>query len=223
VSPAEAQEVPLQVAARPVSGDLAQGKSEHLRLSGGSPDQVGWDDRGQVGDRAAWGRDRDPSVPGRDAGRCSGRQRGTAVQAYPGPIPPPISRRDGDIDRSLEGPQQSPQSRGAPVTENGAVAKRKDSCHPAARVGQTWITHCVHAPMNPVEKPRANPPANRIVADSCLSQLPDRDNPMLTSGDFRHPPVSRVDFSVHSTDKSTRAPVRPSTAAGSGKGPGTRI
>ena len=95
------------------------------------------------------------------------------MQAHANPMHPSVSRRDGDVDRSVEGAEQAQQSSGASVAQHSGIAECQDGSHPAAGVGKTGMAHRVHAAMNAVEKPGADTPSDRVVADSRLSKLPN--------------------------------------------------
>jgi hypothetical protein len=136
VVPAEAQEVPLEVAARAVGFDATpQPHVGELRLPDRPPEEPRSDGTAQVLDRPRRSGHRDAATD-RDEGlgaTLGSGERGTAVQSDTGPAPDAGVGGDRDVDRAGKRPQQPPQGSGAAMTEHRQVAVREHRGHPAPR------------------------------------------------------------------------------------------
>jgi hypothetical protein len=103
------------------------------------------------------------------------------------------------------------------MTENGSRPTCQHGCHPTTLSREVPVADGVNATMNPMQPPRKRPALDSRLVESDLSQLGNRDDPVLTSGNLGDLPVGIGALVSHSATKApgpSDSPLRPELRTG---------
>jgi hypothetical protein len=209
VSPADPQEVALEVAAGAIVVDvIAERQAEHLGL---------------------------PNRPAKLPGRCHSpqildcpRRRGyryvatasevmgpkgsRSVQTDSIPSPSTTPTRDRDVDEFWIALQQTPKGSGTAMADHGIPSTCKDSGHPPALRTETTVPNRIHPAVNPMERPTLHACRDRVSSQSTRDELSERDNAVLPLGNTGNPKVGRGAFFPHVGEEVATPKSSPPTA-----------
>jgi len=128
---------------------------------------------------------------------------------------------NGDVNRAVDEPDQTPKSGGAavayrrtPVVENRLRVRwpsshRENGCHATSLGRESYVANAIHTAMQMVQPTSKHAGPHRIVAHPDAAHLGDGDHSMLTLSRASDQSVGWDDFSVHFTDKSSHPIVSP--------------
>ncbi len=199
VSPADPQEVALEVAAGAVvENAFAERQAEHLGLPN-RPSHLGLrngftevDDRlGRLGDRY--------SMPPSDVG---GGKRLAAMQKDSRSPRSASIPMDRDLDGATQGSQQIPKLSGAPMSDYRTIAASEGGGHPFTVLRDSGVADGIYAAMNSMQSTCLHATNHAGSAQSRFLQLPQGHHAVLPIGDSRDPLVRPVDFVPHTETKS---------------------
>jgi hypothetical protein len=199
VSPADPQEVALEVAAGAVVADvLTERQAEHLDLPNRPPHLGLRNSSTEVDDRLGRLSDRYSMTPS-DVG---GRKRFAAMQTDSRSPRSASIPADRGIDGAAYGSQQIPKLSGAPMTDNRTIAASESGGHPPTVLRDSGMADGIYAAVNPMQSACFNPAAHGISRDAGIVELLRRDHPVLPSRNSRDLLIWPGDFCVHPTHKS---------------------
>ena len=165
-----------------------------LRLAAGAAHEVRRDGALEVVDRALDGGHRDAVMAGDEPGS---RKRGASMQVDAPTRASTALGGDGDVERPIHRPQQTPKGRRGRVTQNRSLAKGENCGHPALMMSRRSGTEDIDALMHALQLPFANADRDRFVAEPRLFYLPPSHHPVLPSAGPGKPRIGTVTFCVH--------------------------
>lgn len=205
-TPADPQEVPLQIAARAIAACvLTERQAEHVSLTNRAPQFLHRDGVPKVGDRSRGVCHWDTPATGYLVPQV---RRATMQPDPPAALSASITR-NRNVNRPIPPVQQPPNDSGASVADDCLIATGKGSRHPNAIRRNRCMTDGIDALVNPVQSPEAHAPGNAVPAQASFQQLADGHHAVLANGNSGDLQVGTGAFVAHTAIKAPAPKILP--------------